>query len=75
MRIPDFDIWAVNLGFGGYAVAAYVVKNVAEHTTDLVGVMISIATIAGGLALAWYNGEKAWSERQRRKREKSESSK
>jgi fucose permease len=75
MRIYDFDIWLANLGFGGYAVAAYVVKNVAEHTTDLVGVMISFATILGGLALAWYNAEKAWSERKRRRSEKSKGDK
>lgn len=75
MRIENVDLWFANVGFGGYAVAAYVVKNVAEHTTDIVGIMISFATILGGLALAWYNGEKAWSERQRRKREKTESDK
>lgn len=75
MRIANVDLWFANVGFGGYAVAAYVVKNVAEHTTDIVGIMISFATILGGLALAWYNGEKAWSERQRRKREKTEGDK
>jgi hypothetical protein len=75
MRIYDIDIWLANLGFGSYAVIAYVVKNVSDHTSDVMGVMISIATVLGGLALAWYNIEKAWSERQRRKREKSESDK
>lgn len=67
-----FDVWMANLGYGSYAVIAYAVKQVSEHTTDVVGFGISIATIVGGLALAWYNGEKAWNERIRRKREREE---
>lgn len=67
------DVWFANVGWGGYAVLAYVVKEFSEHTTDLVGIMISIATVLGGVALAWYNAEKAWSERLRRKKEREES--
>jgi hypothetical protein len=75
MKIDWVDVWLTNLGFGGYVGVAYVVKQVGDHFSDIAGMAISIATVLGGLALAWYNVEKALTVRMDRKKQEREKAK
>ena len=75
MKIDWVDVWLTNLGFGGYLGVAYIVKQVGDHFNDIIGAGISIATIMGGLALAWYNIEKALTVRRERKKAMREETK